>query len=144
MIQRFRNSSKSNTAYTVPPDSSLKTWWQIFQIDPLSNHQQIKEAYQNIASTCHYDDELMQQLNKAYDQAMFFYEVKVNQDSRKLIKQETIEWHELINQINQEMVRLGWDKEKGRNYLLEKYNKHSRQQLTDEQLLDFLGDLSEL
>ena len=141
---RFRNSSKANTVYTVPPDSMIKSWWQVLQIDPLSNHQQIKEAYQNIASTCHYDDELMQQLNKAYDQGMFFYEVKVNQDSRKLIKQETIEWHQLINQINKEMVRLGWDKEQGRNYLIEKYNKHSRQQLTDDELIDFLGYLSGL
>ena len=56
----------------------------------------------------------MQQLNKAYDQAMLFYEIKTNQDSRKLIKQETIGWHELINQINKEMGRLGWDKGKGR------------------------------
>ena len=141
---RFRNSSKSNIAYTVPPYSALRSWWQVLQIDPLSDHQQIKEAYQIRASNCHYDDELMQQLNKAYEQAMFFYEVKVNQDSRKLIKQNTIEWNELINQINKEMYRLGWDKERGRKYLIEKYKKHSRQLLNDDQLIEFLGYLSGL
>ena len=141
---RFRNDSKSKTIYTVPPNSMIKSWWQVLQIDPLSNHEQIKYAYQQLATNCHYDDDLMQQLNKAYDQAMLFYEIKTNQDSRKLIKQETIGWHELINQINKEMGRLGWDKGKGRKYLIEKYNKHSRQQLTDDELIKFLGDLSQL
>ena len=121
----------------------IKSWWQVLQIDPLSNHEQIKYAYQELATNCHYDDDLMQQLNKAYDQAMFFSEVKINQDSRKLIKQQTIEWHQIIKQIDKEMLRLGWDQVKGRNYLIEKYNKHSRQQLRDNELIGFLTDLSE-
>ena len=45
---------------------------------------------------------------------------------------------ELIAKTNQEMKRLGWTIEQGRNHLLLNYGKRSRQLLTDEELLDFL------
>lgn len=47
----------------------------------------------------------------------------------------------LFLQIEGEMERIGWTKEQGRNHLQRTYNKRSRQQLTDEELVDFLNYL---
>jgi hypothetical protein len=43
-----------------------------------------------------------------------------------------------IAQTTVEMKRLGWTEVQGRNHLQRTYGKRSRQQLTDEELLDFL------
>lgn len=47
----------------------------------------------------------------------------------------------LFLQIEQEMERIHWTKEQGRDHLKQTYGKRSRQQLTDEELLDFLNYL---
>ncbi|MGI0489914.1 hypothetical protein ACN4EK_31240 [Pantanalinema rosaneae CENA516] len=47
----------------------------------------------------------------------------------------------LFLQIEQEMERIHWTKEQGRDHLKRTYGKRSRQQLTDEELLDFLNYL---
>lgn len=47
-----------------------------------------------------------------------------------------------IAQIDVEMRRLGWTKAQGRKYLLDTYNKRSRQQLNDQELLEFLEYLA--
>lgn len=46
-----------------------------------------------------------------------------------------------IAQIDVEMRRLGWSKQDGRKHLEQTYNKRSRQQLTDDELLAFLAYL---
>lgn len=46
-----------------------------------------------------------------------------------------------IAQIDVEMRRLGWTKQQGRKHLEQTYNKRSRQQLTDDELLAFLAYL---
>lgn len=47
-----------------------------------------------------------------------------------------------IAQIDVEMRRLGWTKIQGRTYLQNTYGKRSRQQLTDQELLEFLEFLA--
>ncbi len=47
----------------------------------------------------------------------------------------------LFLQIEDEMERIGWTKEQGRIHLKTAYGKRSRQQLTDEELADFLQHL---
>ncbi|MFN3925743.1 MAG: hypothetical protein ACK4QL_00140 [Pseudanabaenaceae cyanobacterium] len=42
------------------------------------------------------------------------------------------------------MERVGWDKEDGRRYTLTKFNKRSRQELTPQELLQFLNHLKSL
>lgn len=44
----------------------------------------------------------------------------------------------LIAQTDMELERIGWTREKGQKHLMRTYSKRSRQQLTDEELLDFL------
>ena len=43
-----------------------------------------------------------------------------------------------IARSDEELKRLGWTSEQGRNYLLETYGKRSRQLLSDGELLEFL------
>ena len=45
---------------------------------------------------------------------------------------------DVIAQTDVEMRRLGWSSQQGREHLEQTYNKRSRQQLTDEELLEFL------
>ncbi|UBF28976.1 hypothetical protein K9N68_14715 [Kovacikia minuta CCNUW1] len=54
---------------------------------------------------------------------------------------EPLDLTPLFLQIEDEMERIGWTKEQGRNHLKKAYNKRSRQQLTDEELMDFLAYL---
>lgn len=56
-------------------------------------------------------------------------------------KESFTDYEDVIAAIDREMARLKWIKEQGRDYLIEKYNKRSRQLLTDEELLDFLSHL---
>jgi len=51
---------------------------------------------------------------------------------------DSLDLTELIVQIDHEMERVCWTKEEGRNYLKRTYGKRSRQQLTDDELIDFL------
>ncbi|MCI3281151.1 hypothetical protein L5470_09225 [Synechococcus sp. PCC 6717] len=53
-------------------------------------------------------------------------------------KQEPVDFADEIAQTTVEMKRLGWTDAQGRACLLERYGKRSRQQLSDEELLDFL------
>jgi hypothetical protein len=49
-----------------------------------------------------------------------------------------VDLSDIIAQTDVEMSRLGWSSIQGRNYLEKTFNKRSRQQLTDEELLTFL------
>lgn len=51
---------------------------------------------------------------------------------------------ELINQTTTELKRLGWSNDRGRLYLQEHFNKTSRQQLTAQELQQFLNQLRQL
>ena len=53
----------------------------------------------------------------------------------------TLDFHTTKQLMDVEIKRLGLKKEQGRNYLMKKYGKRSRLQLTDGQLLDFLSHL---
>ena len=53
-------------------------------------------------------------------------------------------WHEIIQGIDLELVRLGWTPQQGQNYIKEKYGKHSRQLLEDHQLLSLWQDLQQI
>ncbi|WP_279327082.1 DNA primase family protein [Crocosphaera subtropica] len=54
------------------------------------------------------------------------------------------DWHEIIQGIDLELVRLGWTIEQAQQYMKEKYGKHSRQLLEDHQLLSFWQDLQRM
>jgi len=51
---------------------------------------------------------------------------------------EPIDLSDAIARTTVEMNRLQWSKQKGREYLVQTYGKRSRQELTDEQMLEFL------
>ncbi len=55
--------------------------------------------------------------------------------------ENTIEFGDIINQTNVELRRLGWNAQKGKEYLLATYGKRSRQLLSDEELFEFLAYL---
>ncbi|MDV3351622.1 hypothetical protein QGP82_23160 [Leptothoe sp. LEGE 181152] len=49
-----------------------------------------------------------------------------------------VDLSDIIAQTDVEMARLGWSNVQGRSYLEKTFNKRSRQQLTDEEILTFL------
>ncbi|MBR8829511.1 MAG: hypothetical protein DSM107014_16715 [Gomphosphaeria aponina SAG 52.96 = DSM 107014] len=53
-----------------------------------------------------------------------------------------IDFSEIIAKTDIELKRLGWTKEKGRDYLLQTYGKKSRHYLSDDELLEFLNFLT--
>jgi hypothetical protein len=53
----------------------------------------------------------------------------------------SLDLSDIIAQTSVELKRLGWSDAQGRAYLQKTYSKRSRQQLTDEELLDFLNYL---
>ena len=55
-----------------------------------------------------------------------------------------LSYGDVIETTNKELNRLGWTKEKGIQYLLDTYNKKSRQLLSDEELLEFVAYLQSL
>ena len=55
-----------------------------------------------------------------------------------------IDLSDVIAQTDVELKRLGWTNTQGRQYLEQTYNKRSRQQLTDDELLEFLQTLQDL
>lgn len=54
---------------------------------------------------------------------------------------ELVDLSEIIAQTSVELKRLGWSEAQGRTHLQRTYNKRSRQQLSDDELLDFLNFL---
>ncbi|AHB88533.1 hypothetical protein NK55_06140 [Thermosynechococcus sp. NK55a] len=62
---------------------------------------------------------------------------------KPLTKREPVDLADEIAQTTVEMKRLGWTEAQGRACLLQRYGKRSRQQLSDEELLDFLHFLQQ-
>lgn len=60
------------------------------------------------------------------------------------IAHEPIDLSNAISNIDVEMARLGWTKVQGRDYLVRTFDKKSRQQLTNDELLQFLAHLKSL
>jgi hypothetical protein len=54
---------------------------------------------------------------------------------------EPLDLSDIIAQTSVELKRLGWNESQGRTHLQRAYGKRSRQQLTDDELLDFLHHL---
>lgn len=52
-----------------------------------------------------------------------------------------VDLSDVIAQTSVELKRLGWTNAEGRDYLQQTYGKRSRQQLTDQELMDFLQHL---
>jgi hypothetical protein len=52
-----------------------------------------------------------------------------------------IDFSEMVARSNIELKRLGWTKQRGVDYLLAKYNKKIRSELTDKELQEFLNFL---
>ena len=50
---------------------------------------------------------------------------------------EIIEWEQIKEEIDSNMKRLGWSEKKGKDYLIKRYGKSSRLQLTDGELIEF-------
>ncbi|MGK7885897.1 MAG: phage/plasmid primase, P4 family [Crocosphaera sp.] len=65
----------------------------------------------------------------------------VTDSSQEDEKVNIVSWDEIIEDIDQQMERLGWDRQFGQQYIHEKYGKKSRQVLSDRQLLEFLAHL---
>jgi hypothetical protein len=51
---------------------------------------------------------------------------------------EPIDLSDAIARTSVELKRLTWSNQQGREYLLRTYGKRSRQELTDEEMLEFL------
>jgi len=64
--------------------------------------------------------------------------------SAPTIAPEPIDLSDAISKIDVEMDRLSWTKTQGRDYLVRTFDKKSRQQLTNEELLQFLSHLKSL
>jgi hypothetical protein len=60
------------------------------------------------------------------------------------IAHEPMDLSDAISKIDVEMGRLNWTKPQGRDYLVRTFNKRSRQELTNDELLQFLGHLKSL
>ena len=60
------------------------------------------------------------------------------------ISAEPIDLSDAISKIDVEMDRLGWTKQDGRDYLLRNFEKRTRQELTNQELSQFLNHLKSL
>jgi hypothetical protein len=60
------------------------------------------------------------------------------------IAPEPVDLSDAISKIDVEMERLSWTKPQGRDYLVRTFDKKSRQQLTNDELLQFLSHLKSL
>ncbi len=141
---KYRVESKGNERYAFPPNSMVQSWWQVLELDPFASFDEIEMAYTEQVAISQDDDLLMAKLNRAYDQAMHFRAVKLGRESHHLMANLPIDYGTLIDQINQQMRRLRWSKKRGLEYILAAYGKHSRQLLSDEQLISFLEHLTNL
>ncbi|MDJ0717148.1 MAG: hypothetical protein QNJ54_23520 [Prochloraceae cyanobacterium] len=65
-------------------------------------------------------------------------------DVKEEIEHNTIEFSEIIAQIDDEFARLGCQKEQRIDYVEKKYGVRSRHKLTDEQIFDLLSSLKAL
>ena len=64
--------------------------------------------------------------------------------SAPTIAPEPLDMSDAISKIDVEMERLNWTKQQGRDYLVRTFDKKSRQQLTNDELLQFLSHLKSL
>lgn len=121
---RKRYESKSKGVYSPPPYTTVRReWWDVLRIDPLSDFEGLKRAYQYLASQVQGDEETLKLLNWAYrrgKQALGIYE-----------------WEDIIRGTDAEIKRIGWSTEQARAYLLRTYGKSSRSWLSDGELLAF-------
>jgi hypothetical protein len=65
-------------------------------------------------------------------------------NSAPQIAPEPVDLSDAISKIDVEMERLNWTKVQGRDYLVRTFDKKSRQQLTNDELLQFLSHLKSL
>ncbi len=68
----------------------------------------------------------------------------INNSLPPQIEPEPLDMSDAISKIDVEMERLSWSKTQGRDYLVRTFDKKSRQQLTNDELLQFLGHLKSL
>ncbi|MFN5751163.1 MAG: hypothetical protein ACK47G_01505 [Pseudanabaena sp.] len=71
-------------------------------------------------------------------------ELVPSKSSDPIIAPEPIDLSDAISKIDVEMDRLNWTKPQGRDYLVRTFDKKSRQQLTNDELLQFLSYLKSL
>lgn len=64
--------------------------------------------------------------------------------AKKAATTSPVDLSDIIAQTDVELKRLGWTNTRGRQYLEQTYSKRSRQQLTDDELLEFLQTLQGL
>jgi hypothetical protein len=57
------------------------------------------------------------------------------------VAEEPVDFSDIVARTNVELKRLGWTNQQGRDYLVQTYNKRSRQLLSDQELLEFLSYL---
>ncbi|GBO56315.1 hypothetical protein APA_4645 [Pseudanabaena sp. lw0831] len=67
-----------------------------------------------------------------------------SKSSAPQISPEPVDLSDAISKIDVEMERLRWTKTQGRDYLVRTFDKKSRQQLTNDELLQFLSHLKSL
>ena len=67
-----------------------------------------------------------------------------SKSSAPQISPEPVDLSDAISKIDVEMERLSWTKPQGRDYLVRTFDKKSRQQLTNDELLQFLSHLKSL
>lgn len=67
-----------------------------------------------------------------------------SKSSAPQISPEPVDLSDAISKIDVEMERLSWTKTQGRDYLVRTFDKKSRQQLTNDELLQFLSHLKSL
>lgn len=65
-------------------------------------------------------------------------EQQTTESSETQQTKEGFDFSSVIAKTNTELKRLNWSTQQGREYLMSKYGKRSRQLLSDEELLDFL------
>ncbi len=70
-------------------------------------------------------------------------EAKPVQKAPPALPEEPLDLSDIISQTDVEMMRLGWDARQGRAYLKQVFNKESRQQLTVQELQQFLSYLQQ-
>ena len=68
----------------------------------------------------------------------------INNSLPPQIAPEPLDMSDAISKIDVEMERLSWTKTQGRDYLVRTFDKKSRQQLTNDELLQFLSHLKSL
>ena len=79
-----------------------------------------------------------------YVPAASFNPSPINNSPPPQIAPEPVDMSDAISKIDVEMERLSWTKTQGRDYLVRTFDKKSRQQLTNDELLQFLSHLKSL